>query len=534
MLLADMERSFETKHPGGSPAASGAAAGGLALPALALGLAALIGLGVPALLYDLQIPDEPRVAETSLAMARGGDLVVPTVNGKPFLQTPPLGYWVVGLWLRVVGAGHDGAVRIPSVLFSTATIFGLTCLLGRRAGRRAGILAGSLLLGTIGFWDAGHGVIVDVPLLFFTTVAFWQILELERGASRGAEMTSATLVGVAAGGAFLSKGLPWPGVIACGLLVALFSGGRASWRAVVVALGLALLGFLIVALPWTIALALRDPAAAWELLVAHVGRRALEGSAHDASSFAFLHRSLLKLLPLSALLAGAGVQAGRGWLARRRGAGIASRRAFTEDRGLARVLLVWLALPVLLLLLSRSKRNVYLLPAFPAAAALSALWLDRWWGSSCRLFGGFGGRAGIGAGTTKNAQRRWVAALVALPLAVGSIGGAYRVLEGDEDSFRRIGEAVVKSAGADGLVLGLALEEREEAAVAWYRRQPFEVYADVEPLAARIREAPRGVLLLEARDLERVRSALGRDAPLDLVGVKSLRRRTVQALAWGR
>ena len=92
----------------------------------------LSGLLVPSFLYDLRLPDEPRVAHTGLEMVRTGDIVLPTVNGSPFLQTPPLHYWVLAAWFSLTGFLTDGLARVPSVLFSFGSVW-LTALLGRRS-----------------------------------------------------------------------------------------------------------------------------------------------------------------------------------------------------------------------------------------------------------------------------------------------------------------------------------------------------------------------------------------------------------------
>ena len=54
-----------------------------------LALLSLLGLG-----RGLWTPDEPREAEISREM-RATPGMIPTLNGEPFLEKPPLYYWMV-------------------------------------------------------------------------------------------------------------------------------------------------------------------------------------------------------------------------------------------------------------------------------------------------------------------------------------------------------------------------------------------------------------------------------------------------------
>ena len=61
----------------------------------------------------LWTPDEPREAGISREMAeRPG--VIPTLNGRPFIEKPPLYYWLTGAALRIAGAPSAPAARAVS------------------------------------------------------------------------------------------------------------------------------------------------------------------------------------------------------------------------------------------------------------------------------------------------------------------------------------------------------------------------------------------------------------------------------------
>lgn len=59
--------------------------------------------------------DQPRVAGIAAEMARSGDLVVPRLNGEPFLEKPPLFFWAASATYSLLGENAYTA-RIPSAL----------------------------------------------------------------------------------------------------------------------------------------------------------------------------------------------------------------------------------------------------------------------------------------------------------------------------------------------------------------------------------------------------------------------------------
>lgn len=66
--------------------------------------------------------DEALYAETSREMVESGNHIVPTYNGRPFFDKPPLGYWLQAVSIKVFGA-TSFAVRLPSAIAATALVF---------------------------------------------------------------------------------------------------------------------------------------------------------------------------------------------------------------------------------------------------------------------------------------------------------------------------------------------------------------------------------------------------------------------------
>src|SRR5438309_1242457 len=94
----------------------------LILPALIL---------YPRLSFHLLEPDEGRYAEIPREMLERGDVVVPYLQGQPYLDKPPLLYWLVMLSYSIFGV-HDWAARLVPALAIHGTIVSLY-LIGRRS-----------------------------------------------------------------------------------------------------------------------------------------------------------------------------------------------------------------------------------------------------------------------------------------------------------------------------------------------------------------------------------------------------------------
>jgi 4-amino-4-deoxy-L-arabinose transferase-like glycosyltransferase len=109
-------------------------------------------------------------------MARG-DWLVPTQNGVPRLQKPPLVYWCEALSMSVLGV-NEFAARLP-VALATVGWFLATGLLARRViGTWTAGIAGTLILSMFtGTFFFTHLVMPEPFLGCFMTLSFWSLLK---------------------------------------------------------------------------------------------------------------------------------------------------------------------------------------------------------------------------------------------------------------------------------------------------------------------------------------------------------------------
>ncbi len=132
---------------------------GLALAGVAL---FFYHLGSPGLMD----PDEGRYAEITREMLVLKDWLVPRLNFLPYLEKPPLVYWLTALSFQTFGLS-EGAARLPAAASALGGVF-LAYFLGRAFwGARTGFWAALILATSGGYVILGRLIILDMPLTFF-------------------------------------------------------------------------------------------------------------------------------------------------------------------------------------------------------------------------------------------------------------------------------------------------------------------------------------------------------------------------------
>ena len=119
--------------------------------------------------YPLLEPDETRYAQIALEMYETGEWVVPQLRGVPYLDKPPLLYWLICTSYRIFEPGLWSA-RLPSAVAGWLTILATYILGIRLVGARAAGLGALLLLFCAGFVLSSRFLIMDGALALFTTL----------------------------------------------------------------------------------------------------------------------------------------------------------------------------------------------------------------------------------------------------------------------------------------------------------------------------------------------------------------------------
>jgi 4-amino-4-deoxy-L-arabinose transferase-like glycosyltransferase len=321
----------------------------------------------PCLSFYLFEPDEGRYAQIPREMLERGDWTVPYLQSEPYLDKPPLFYWLVMLSYRVLGV-HDWSARLIPALSIHACIL-IAFLFGRRMlGDRAAFWGCVALMLAPAFLGLGRLLILDGLLAMLVTTSILAAWEASRGAQlrRGWWLLSALACGL---------GVLTKGPIAVLLLAPpLWLERRLSrrpavgWRPILQYSGIVLL----ISLPWYVAVCLRLPEFAGYFLWEHNVVRFFMPFAHRQPVWYYLPVLLLGLGPAALLLVP--------WLRNLLSGDEQARHSRTPAVGFLLLTGGWC---VLFFSLSDCKLPTYVLPAFPflalafGAFVANSAWADR-------------------------------------------------------------------------------------------------------------------------------------------------------------
>ena len=295
-------------------------------------------------------PDEPRYARVAVEMQRAHEWVTPTLAGAPWLEKPPLYYWLAGLAYRMFGE-NEMAARLPAVV-AAVSLVGMTAFFGARLlGAAAGLHAGFILATSLLFFAYGRAASMDMLLSACVTLAVGLLALRLCGGAAGWVVPAA---GAAMGLATLAKG-PL-GLLLPGLVLLGFAAFTRDLRPLRLALHpLAIVSFLIVAGPWYGAI-LADQGRHFVdvfLLNHNVARFTSTVHNHPGPIFYYMLVLVAVFFPWSALLLPA----------------LAGTKPRRERLDL--FLVLWLLLPLAFFSLAGSKLPGYVLPCLPPLALLS-------------------------------------------------------------------------------------------------------------------------------------------------------------------
>lgn len=305
-------------------------------------------------------PDEARYAEIPREMLATGDFLTPRLNGIPYLEKPPLLYWANVASMRLFGLTPWSA-RLPARLAGLGSAILLAVAVARLAGRRAGLIAAALFLASpLGFVLSRLNVTDGLLTFFFTAMLLGSLVLLRAPESRKPHRLLGALVGVAASGSFLTKGLV--GVFLAGLILLLWSLATGRTRALPRLLaGPVLPVFVGLTVPWFFLMEQRHPGFLRVFFFQeHFQRFTTTMHRREQPAYFFLVIFLLGFLPAIGLLG----------LAFKR---LGSLRKWAGAHPEALFFLIWASVVLAFFSASQSKLIPYILPAIPAAAALTAL-----------------------------------------------------------------------------------------------------------------------------------------------------------------
>ena len=329
-------------------------------------------------------PDEPREADIAWRMSQQQNRALPMLAEQPFLEKPPLTYWMSGAAIAAFGAA-PAIARLPNLLYASLAALAVGCLGFAAAGNRGAIVAALAFGSSFLVYRSLIWLAPDAALLAGISIALLGVYTGFTSPPGRRKLTGYLLMHAGAAIGFMAKSAPGWLVPAIALIALALWERRGSellrWELYA---GFALQALLIG--PWLLAVA-ADPHGTEALRVLfwnNLVGRFVHVDAPLALQYADGHPNYLGkywlelpiyLLPWSLLLL---VAARRAWRA---------VREPSESRAAWRFAVVACVPWLLLLSLSTTARDIYAGPAVVGAALLIALWAterdalpaaDRW------------------------------------------------------------------------------------------------------------------------------------------------------------
>ncbi len=122
--------------------------------------------------YDLWPPDEPRFAQVAREMVQTGDYLVPRVNGLPYKEKPPLLFWAQAMLAAPFGDVTEVPARLPSALAGIVTVLLTYVLVSKLYDKRTAFWSALILATTQRFWWQARFGQIDMLLTACLTAAF--------------------------------------------------------------------------------------------------------------------------------------------------------------------------------------------------------------------------------------------------------------------------------------------------------------------------------------------------------------------------
>jgi len=329
-------------------------------------------------------PDEPRYAWIARAMASSGDWVTPRLYGQPWFEKPVLYYWATALGF-LMHLPAEWAARLPSAFAALVAALTIGWLSRKYFGSNEtswtftspALLAPLIFSTSVAAIGFARSAAPDMPFSAALTLAMATSATVlsQRGAlrpqhqrrpsDRTSDYLPLAVFGASLGLAMLAKGPA--GVLLAGGAIGIWLLATSRLRdALQLAHPVAIAAFCIVALPWYVLCAIRNPDFFHVFFLQHNFERYLTPLfQHRQPFWYFIPILILGLLPWTVSL----------WPAAEEGLKLWREQSWVHSPGF--FLACWAFFPLLFFSFSQSKLPGYILPAIPPLALLIAVALER-------------------------------------------------------------------------------------------------------------------------------------------------------------
>jgi 4-amino-4-deoxy-L-arabinose transferase-like glycosyltransferase len=443
--------------------------------------------------------NEAFYAETPREMIESQDYINPSFNYQPRFNKPPLSYWVVAAFYKIWGVSE--AVERLAIALAALVLIATAYGLGRLAfSQEAGLMAAIGLAASPRFLMFSRRVMIDVYLAMFMALALLLFMLAERQPKRRRMYLAAMYASIGLG--VLTKGPIALLLPALAFFIYLAVGRRLTKiRELILPAGVAIIALIV--LPWYVAVYAQH---GWGYIEAFIlkdnfARFAQQAWGPSRGPLFYVGVIAGDFFPWSLFFAAALWCEARG--------GQAWRRAFsrstpsnsadpatteTEQSRCSALLVIWIIVIVCFFSLSRSKEDLYILPVYPAAAAITGKLLARWL-SGCQ---------------SAESPARGAAVIMGVALLIGGAGVLYLFGSGAQ-GYELGGATAIGSTAIIGGLVGISAVARKKRLVTvlapvsavvvfnWifvlWTLPDFERYKPVRPLCEVASSKPRDALV---------------------------------------
>ncbi len=311
--------------------------------------------------YALENMNEGLYAEIPREMIVMGSYIIPHLNFVPYLEKPPLLYWLIALNYHLFGVNVFSARLVPIL---AATIVCISILAFTRALKfsKSGWFAAIILATNVGFVLIAHVIIFDMLLTALFTLAllfFYLWYEKER---RWYLWLSYAFLGFA----FMTKGLLSIALIPI-IAVGFMLWNKTPWHKIFRLFDwVGILILLLTTVPWVILANLQQPGFAWDFFINEQFMRFLNKRVphdyHNGPFYYYFESLFVFILPWTFTLP----------LLFKRKINIEPKEA-----QLQRFLWLWFLIPFIFFSISAAKAGYYIVIGIPGLALLLGMKINQ-------------------------------------------------------------------------------------------------------------------------------------------------------------
>jgi len=304
---------------------------------------------------------EAYVAVTAREMVGSGNWLIPYFNGEPRLQKTPLSYWLAAAAAKAAGGVNDFVVRLPSAALAVLSAIAIFYFVCDWLGIRIAALSSLIWSTSFCYIRYTHTGRPEMAITAFVAIAMLSFYSAVKADERKKQIYCMLIFWLSFSLAMLAKG-PAPLPLVIPALFVYFVVFR-QWKLIPKLLPIAgVILFLLIVLPWPIAVLLKEPTAIEVWKNEFLGRAAGEYASGEKPFYYYFGEMFLLFLPYSAFIPLA--------------LAAPFYRIWEKKREIIFYMWFWFAAGIVVMSFCGGKRQHYILPLMPAMAVLAGIILD--------------------------------------------------------------------------------------------------------------------------------------------------------------